>query len=147
MTTLYASTTDVVSVGLQANVLARALPSQVTACLIEASDEADGYMRGRWGMSAVPLLVWDNSIRGNVARMAAFKIVNVISINPDSDDYKRADKMRAMAEDFFDEVQRQQRHPLVTLASGQPPGQQQPGISTVSVVNLATGGTQANRGW
>jgi hypothetical protein len=147
MTTNYATQNDVVSVGLQANVLARCQPSQVAACLKEAADEADGHFRGRWGYTAVPLLAWDSAVTGATARLAAFKIVCVAGINPDSQDYKLARQMFADAMEFFNAVQRQQMHPNVTLASGALPGQQQPNVVSFSVVNLATGGTAPNRGW
>ena len=145
--TNYATTTDVVSVGLQQNVIARLAPSQIAACLTEASSEADGHFRGRWGYNMVPLLQWDALITGAVARLAAFKMVVVSGINVDGNDYKLARVMFDDAMNTFNEIQRQQLHPIVTLANGALPGQQQPKVVSFSVINLANGAKARNRGW
>jgi hypothetical protein len=47
---------------------------------------------------------------------------------------------------WLDKVQRQQAHPLVTLALNASP-QIQPSLTTFSVVATATGCTARNRGW
>lgn len=145
--TNYASVTDVVSVGLQANVLSRLQPSQQLACIVDASSEADAHFRGRWGYTMVPLLAWDALITGAVARLAAFKMICVSGINPDSVDYKIGRQLFDDAMETLNDIQRQQLHPNVTLANGALPGQQQPNVVSYSVVNLATGGTASNRGW
>ena len=145
--TLYAQVSDVVSVGMQANVVARLQPSQQQACLADASSEGDAHFRGRWGYDNVPLLAWDPVITGAVARVAAYRMVLVAGINVDSADYKLAEKLYASGRETFDMIQRQQLHPIVTLANGQLPGQQQPRVISFSVINLATGAKAARRGW
>jgi len=128
---------------LQSNLLDR----QVTAVCQAASDEADGHFRGRWGYSAVPLLTWDSSITLNVARRSAYLLMLIRGMKPGGEDFKILSVVNAEALAFFNAVQRQQIHPLVTLANNTAPGGVQPSVITSSVVNLANGGSRRNRGW
>jgi len=146
---VYATTQDLVNLGVQPNVIAKLAPSQVAAILQSASDEADSFGRGRWGYNALPLLAWDTGWTRAVAKLAAFEVIRVGGVNPESQDYKLARIGWDDAREYFNGVQRQQVHPQVTLAPAGTalPGQQQPFVMTSSVVNVATGARARNRGW
>jgi hypothetical protein len=147
----YATIQDLVNLGVQPAVLGRLAPTQITALLQSASDKADGYGRARWGYSAMPLVTWDTDWTANVAKLAAYEVHRVAGVNPESNDFKLAKIGLEDAEKYFDKVQRQQMHPLVTLGPAGSavalPGQQQPMVMSSSVVNLATGARCRNRGW
>lgn len=111
------------------------------------SDDMDGHFRGRWGYSAVPLLAWDTSITYYAALESTVRLYDLRGVNPKSSDDKWLERMHQRWLDFCDGVQRQQRHPLVTLANTSAPGGAQPIVISSSVVNLATGARGPNRGW
>jgi phage gp36-like protein len=104
----------------------------VDAALTSASLTADGYMRGRFSL---PLTAWDMGIREKVAYIAGYNLMSQRGMNPGAG----ADvNFRMRYEDairWFEGVQRQAVHPLVTetlvpvpryefpqIASGQPRG-------------------------
>jgi hypothetical protein len=111
------------------------------------SDDMDTYFRGRWGYSAVPLIAWDTSITYYAAVETTVRLYTLRGINPKSEDAKILTGLHDQWKSFCDAVQRQQRHPLVTLANLQSPGGAQPIVSSSSVVDLSTGATRTNRGW
>jgi hypothetical protein len=147
----YATQQDLINYGVQPQVLGRLQPSQINAILQSASDKADGYGRARWGYTACPLVTWDTDWTANVTKLAAYEIHGVAGTNPESADFKLAKIRLADAEAYFDKVQRQQIHPLVTLGPAGSavalPGQQQPLVMSSSVVDLANGRRARNRGW
>lgn len=143
----YAAQQDVINVGFPATSFGTVTPAQVAAILQSVSDEMDGYFRGRWGYSAVPLLTWDMQITAACARIGAYEVALVRGFNPAN----KADvtlKTRADASrEWCLAVQHQQAHPLVTLANANAPGGAQPILSTYSVVDLSSGAQGRNRGW
>jgi len=148
----YSTQAQLFSLGLPQSAMGSAgnpsvVPSQaIDDALAATSSVMDSYFRGRWGMTAVPLLVWDLSVTLCNARMAAYEIMVVRGFSSDADVNKYLEKRNGMAMDWLDKVQRQQAHPLVTLATGQP-GMQQPNLVSSSVVNVVSGATGPNRGW
>lgn len=143
----YAVKQDIVNVGFPATGFGSITDAQVSAILQDVSDRMDGYFRGRWGMTAVPLVAWDSTVRGMCARIGAFEVACVRGFNAaNRADVQLKDRERE-AWEWCDKVQRQQIHPLVTLANANAPGAVQPNLVSSSVVNLSSGGTARNRGW
>jgi hypothetical protein len=143
----YCAGSDILNLALPINTLQPLTQSQILAVCQAASDFADGFFRGRWGYSAVPLLAWDTSVTEAVAKVAAFRLMRLRGINTKSPDWPFYQGIYQEALDWLDKVQRQQAHPNVSLANAALPGQQQPKIVTSSVVDLSTGATARNRGW
>jgi Protein of unknown function (DUF1320) len=143
----YATTEDLQAVGLKPTSLGTLTPAQVSANLQSASDFADSFFRARWGTFAVPLVAWDSQVTKAVAKISAFDLMVMRGLRADSTDWTvyRTGYDDAVA--WLDKVQRQQAHPLVTLAASNLPGRVQPNINTASVVNLANGCTARRRGW
>ena len=148
----YALQADLFNLGLPAAAMGNAgNPSVVPSATIDASLEAnarlmDDYFRGRWGMTAVPLAAWDTSITRVNCHLAAYDIMVVRGFSSDSDSNKDLRVRYQAALDWLDKVQRQQLHPLITLANGQT-GRQEPNLVSSSVVNIVSGATGPNRGW
>jgi hypothetical protein len=143
----YCTGQDIINLALPVRSLSPLTQGQIVAACQAQSDRADGMMRGRYGTSALPLLTWDTAVTEAVAKMAAFALMRLRGMKPDSDDWKTFKSAADEGVDYFDMVQRQQMHPLVTLANGSAPGGAQPQVLSSSVVDLATGRTAANRGW
>lgn len=146
----YATQTDLTNVGLPANALgigAGALTvSQINAALQNASDRVDSALRARYGNSSVPLLVWDSTITQTVAKLATFELMVVRGLKANGPDYKLFRSRYDDAMDYINQIQRQQAHPLVTLATGAV-APFQPNLTTSSVVDISSGATSGNRGW
>lgn len=143
----YCTGQDIINLALPVGNLAPLLPIQVSAICDAVGTFADAFFRGRWGYAAVPLVTWDSSITYATAQISAFRIMIVRGLKPDASDWKIYKAANDEGMDFLNKVQRQQMHPLVTLANGNAPGGQQPNVISSSVVDLSSGGTAANRGW
>lgn len=59
--------------------------SAIGTIIARASKEADGYLRVRY---TLPLLAWDDDLKGWVADIAAFLCLKRIGANVEADDYK-----------------------------------------------------------
>jgi phage gp36-like protein len=142
----YASQADLLQVGFPQAAVGVLSVAQIAAALQSASDYADGFFRARWGAASVPLLTWDSSVTDAVVKIAAFRLLKVRGFNPQSpqDAQFKADHDDAI--DWLNKVQRQQAHPLVTLAAHAAPPVA-PLLITGSVVNLSSGAMSKNRGW
>jgi phage gp36-like protein len=144
----YAAESDLVAVGMPPQSLGQLSPDQINAALQNASDKLDEGFRGRYGDGPSPLLLtWDSSITEAVAQIAAYKLIKVRGYDPDSgaDSTFRDGYMDAMQ--FIDRVQRQQAHPVVTVAGTPLAGAVQPNLISSSVINLANGRRAPQRGW
>jgi phage gp36-like protein len=99
----------------------------VDAALTSASLTADGYMRGRFSL---PLTAWDMGIREKVAYIAGYNLMSQRGMNPGAG----ADvNFRMRYEDairWFEGVQRQAVHPLVTETPIAQPRYEFPQISS-----------------
>lgn len=148
---VYCSGADIVALALPIPAL-RNLTSVGTdpvarACQT-AGDFSDSFFRGRWGYTAVPLLAWDTFITRANAQIAAFWLMRgPRGLKPDSPEFAILKSEYDEAVKFLNDVQRQQAHPLVTLANANAPGGVQPNLITGSVVNLSSGAVARNRGW
>lgn len=142
----YATLTDLITVGLPAAALGTLTTAQQAAALQNASDRADASLRARYGNTAVPLLAWDSTITQAVAKMATFELMVVRGMKPGGPDWELFSMRNTDAIEYLDRVQRQQAHPLVTLANNAT-APQQPNLTSSSVVDLSTGATQPTRGW
>lgn len=143
----YATLVDLQNVGMPPQSFGETEGTQITTALQNASDFADAFFRARYGSSAVPLVSWDTTITEAVAKIAAWRILNMRGINPNSSDFELLRTGYNDAVDYLNKIQRQQAHPSVTLAATGLPGSTQPNVISSSVVNLASGGTATNRGW
>lgn len=142
----YATLTDLTNSGLPAVSLTTLTSQQILAALQAASDFADTFFRARWGQSAVPLVAWDSSVTEAVAKIAALRLLRIRGYSPSSTADQQFQLGHDEAVDWLNKVQRQQAHPLVTLALSSTPILQ-PTLISSSVVNLASGATRGNRGW
>lgn len=142
----YASQTDLTNVGLPANALATLTTQQISAALQSASDRADAAFRARYGINSVPLVTVDSTIVQAVAKMAAYELMVVRGMKPGGPDWELFKTRYDDAIAYLDRIQRQQAHPLVTLAGGAS-APQQPNLASSSVVNLSNGASGTNRGW
>lgn len=57
----------------------------IEAIIARASKEADGCLRARY---TLPLVTWDDDLKGWVSDLAAFLVLKKVGTNPESDDYK-----------------------------------------------------------
>lgn len=57
----------------------------IEAIIARASKDADVFLRARY---TLPLLTWDEELKGWVADIAAFYCLKKIGTNPETDDYK-----------------------------------------------------------
>jgi len=143
---LYATQADLTNLGVPLAALATLTTQQINAVLLSASDFADTFFRARWGQTAVPLLTWDTAVTMAVARVAALHLLRIRGYNPNSTADQRFQQGYDESVAWFHMVQRQQAHPLVTLANNaQVPIS--PLLLTYSVTYTATGATKPNRGW
>lgn len=146
MTTPYASLADLYAIGVPQQAV-QSYTSQATANLLKASGLADTYFRARWGSHAVPLLAWDDSVTDAVAKIAAYWTLRVRGFaanNAGDRDFREGyeDAVR-----WLEKVQKQQAHPVVTLAATNQPGSVQPRVISTSVVDLSNGRRDSSRGW
>ena len=144
----YASTQDLLEVGMPQQALGQLSPAQIAAQLQAASNKLDEGFRGRYGNGPSPLLLeWDTSITEAVAQIAAYKLMKIRGYDPDSgaDTTFRDGYNDAMT--FIGAVQRQQAHPVVTVAGTPLAGAQQPNLISSSVIDVMSGCRAPNRGW
>lgn len=142
----YATSTDLTNVGLPLAALATLTPQQITSALQGASDFADTFFRARYGAASVPFVAWDTSVTEAVAKIAALRLLRIRGYSPSSTADQQFQLSHDDALDWLNKVQRQQAHPLVTLAQAAV-APLAPLLISSSVVNVATGGTSRNRGW
>lgn len=122
-------------------------PTQINAALQQASDEADGYFRNRWGKASVPFVAWDTSVTRHVADIAAYYAMQTRGYRSQSGADSEFEKKYLAAVAWLDKVQKQQITPLVTLAATGLPGSVQPNLVSTSVVDVSSGRVAPNRGW
>lgn len=143
----YAAQSDLAMVGWNANVQGQLTTAQVNAALQNASDFADGFFRARYGTGSCPLLTWDSSVTEAVAKIAAYRLINIRGYNPNNASDANFRLQFNDAVDWLGKVQRQQAHPKVTPATTTGNGAVQPLVLSNSVVNLSNGARGTNRGW
>lgn len=142
----YATPTDLTNVGLPAAALATLTNAQILAALQGASDFADTFFRARFGASSVPFLAWDTAVTEAVAKIAALRLLRIRGYSPTSTADQQFQSSHDDAVEWLNKVQRQQAHPLVTLAQNAV-APVAPLLISSSVVNLSSGRTSGNRGW
>lgn len=144
----YATVAEFFVYGLPASARGNLADADVSAALVAASGAADSYFRGRYGVDSVPLLAWDTDVTKWVCWIAAYDLLSGprgynAAAGADSNIRQRYDDAHV----FLAMVQRQALHPSVTPQPAAGTTDIQPLVSSYSVVNLATGGTAARRGW
>ena len=77
----YATAADLASHGLPDVALAGFTSIQITAALVNASDEADSYLRARYQL---PLVTWGADITSKVCQIAAWHLLCSKGFNPES---------------------------------------------------------------
>jgi phage gp36-like protein len=111
-------------------------PEQLQAC-VDATQEADSYMRGRYSM---PLLAWGSDVKRYTAWIAVFLIMAKVGLQPrdTANDAITRNYYAAVGwpdrpgSGWFPGVQRQAIHPDVTpsIIPGQDPGHDIPRVTT-----------------
>lgn len=142
----YAAQTDLTNVGLPSQAIGSMTSQQLNAILQNASDFADTFFAARWGRNNVPLMTWDTAVTEAVAKIAAYRAMVVRGFRAGSNADANLRTGYEDAVDWLNKVQRQQAHPLVTLANGAT-APQQPNLVSSSVVSITSGQTAPNRGW
>lgn len=146
----YATQSDLTDAGIPAAALGTGqtavTTTQITKALQEASDFADGFFRARYGMTAVPFVAWDSTVTKQIAKIAAYYVMGVRGYFSQGDVNEEIRRGYTDAVEWLNKVQRQQAHPLVTLANSAT-ARQEPNLISSSVVNLSSGGSSNNRGW
>lgn len=139
----YASTADLIALGLPATALGKLPPATVTAALGAATKRVDSYLRGRY---ALPLTAWGSEITQATAVIAAFELMTVRGMGmSDGADALMLERYR-MTIGWLEDVQKKAAHPDVTPQASQSPTYDMPIVITSSVVTM--GGARAtNRGW
>lgn len=110
---------------MPAPVLALFADSVIDQACIDATCEADEYLRGRY---ALPLLAWSSSITMHTASIVYFKLAKKLGFAPQAGADKLITEGYWRATDwpgdpnmgFFGRVQRQAIHPDVTPSIAQP---------------------------
>jgi phage gp36-like protein len=106
---------------LPPSTIAQATSGQQLQACIDASEEADSYMRGRY---TLPLLAWGSDVRSHVAWIACYQLMQTIGFRPEAgadkgvvERYYRAVGWPDRAgTGWFPGIQRQAIHPDVTPA-------------------------------
>lgn len=109
---------------------------QMQAC-VNATEEADSYLRGRY---ALPLTAWGNDVRRYTAWIAVYLIVQQIGFRPGAgadenivkNYYRAVGDPMVPGSGWFPGIQRQAIHPDVTpsVPPGQDPVRDLPQVST-----------------
>lgn len=110
---------------LPANALALSSPSQQQQACLDATEQADSYLRGRY---ALPMLQWGNDLTMYTAWIACYLLMTQIGFQPTagSDSVIRERYYMAVGwpdrndTGWFPRVQRQSVHPDVTPTVPQP---------------------------
>lgn len=142
----YAAQTDLENLGLPATALVDMGATQVAAQLQAASDFMDTFFAARYGRPNVPLATWDTTVTLTCARITAWYLMTVRGIRAGDTNWDLYRTGYTDAVEWLNKVQRQQAHPLVTLAGGAT-APQQPNMVSSSVVSIATGTRAPQRGW
>jgi hypothetical protein len=142
----YAQQADLLNVGLPQQAIGQLNATQISTALQNASDELDGGFRGRYGDGPSPLLLtWDSSVTLATAQIAAYRLMVLRGMDPDSDSNFRTGFLDA--KQYIRDVQHQQLQPMVTVGGSPLPGSTQPICTSFSVIGLGTGRTGPSRGW
>lgn len=117
----YATIADLYRYGFREEARGDLVDEVLTAQLISASGDVDGYMEGRYGTGSTPLLSWGEQVTEWVVRIAVYKImVGPRGIGSESPDYV---SLRAGYDDahaLLRRVQRQEYTPIgLTVRSAQ----------------------------
>lgn len=122
---------------MPAATLNQATPQQQLQACLDASEEADSYMRGRY---ALPLQAWGNDLVRYTAYIANYLLLNSIGFAPQagSDTVVTQNYYRAVGwpdrpgTGWFPGIQRQAVHPDITpsVQPGQDPGHDAPQVSS-----------------
>jgi phage gp36-like protein len=144
----YASLSDLTTFGAPATALntPQLTPAIQTGALIAASAVMDTYFTGRYG-SQMPFTAWGVELNDCCARIAVYQLLSVRGFNPASAADINIRNRYLDAIDWLNKVQRQAIHPNVTPTQNASPQTTQPLVISSSVINVATGGVAANRGW
>jgi len=110
---------------LPASVIALASSGQQTQACLDATEEADSFMRGRY---TFPLLAWGADVRMRTAHIAVYHLCEMIGFRPEAgaDDlivkryYSAVGWPDRPGSGWFPGVQRQSIHPDVTPTVVQP---------------------------
>jgi phage gp36-like protein len=140
----YATLTDLTVYGLPATALGALSSTVQQAALDDASDIVDSYLRGRY---VLPLLAWGTEITQAVCRIAAYNLLSVRGYNPASGADENIRNRYTDSITWLSQVQRQAAHPNVTASQDTQNVQQQPNVTSFSVVSLGNGAVAPNRGW
>ena len=119
---LYATLADLANLGFVSTAFGQLTNPQVQAQLQAASDFASSKMAARFSL---PLLAWDTSITQGVAQIATYQCMCLRGFDPANPGDASARDLWIAAREFFDAVERQHAHPLVT-ESPMPTNQAQP---------------------
>lgn len=144
----YATIPDLFLYGLREEARADIPDAVLTASLVSASETADAYFRGRYGVGSVPLVSWSSEITRWVAWIAVYEIMS--GPRGYSSEAGADSNIRLRWEDahgFLGRTQRQDYHPTLVPRNAQGATAIQPLVLSSSVVNLATGCRGLNRGW
>jgi phage gp36-like protein len=115
------------------------------SALDDASDLADSYIGPR---GQLPLLEpYPGDLVKAVCKIAAFEILSTRGINPASGADTALEIRYNQAMKWLDNVRTQVISPAFLFSPDPTQTHQQPYVQSSSVINLATGGRAANRGW
>ena len=126
----YATLADMQNFGVVSTAFGQLNTVQIQAQLDSASAYANAKMAARYSM---PLLAWDVSITQAVVQIAAYQIMVLRGFDPSNPGDASARDLWMAAREFFDAVERQHAHPLVT-ESPLPTNQAQPMYAAPLVV-------------
>ena len=126
----YATLADMQNFGVVNTAFGQLTNPQVQAQLDAASAFANAKMAARYSL---PLLAWDVSITQAVVQIAAYQCLVLRGFDPNSPGDQSVRDLWIAAREFFDAVERQHAHPLVT-ESPLPTNQAQPSVSAPMVV-------------
>ena len=127
---LYATLADLANLGFVSTAFGQLTNPQVQAQLQAASDYASSKMAARYSL---PLLAWDTSVTQGVAQIATYQCMCLRGFDPANPGDAAARDLWIAAREFFDAVERQHAHPLVT-ESPMPTNQAQPSVAAPMVL-------------
>jgi hypothetical protein len=107
----YATLADMANFGFPPSAFGQLSQPQIQAQLDAASAYATSKMAARYSM---PLLLWDVSITQAVVQIAAYQCLVLRGFDPNNPGDAAARDLWIAAREFFDAVERQHAHPLVT---------------------------------
>lgn len=133
----YATIADLYRYGFREEARGDLVDEVLTAQLVSASGEVDGYFEGRYGTGSTPLLAWGEQVTEWTVRIAVYKIMTgPRGMSSDATDYA---SLRAGYDDAHGMLRRVQRQDYTPIGVTTRTAQGSTGIQPLVLSNTPRG--------